>query len=108
MKACFAYSFKQKIFDILWVTLGYVWIYILKCISWFVSIILNFNGHCNAYTVQIQSYAVLLKSNRIFLLMLGISFGNYFLPIYNECDDPLWLYFVYFLNYPPMYEEIDC
>ena len=40
--------------------------------------------------------------------MLGISFGNYFLTVYNEGDDNLCLYFVYFLNYAAVYEENDC
>ena len=68
----------------------------------------NFAVHCDPYTVQTQSYTVLLKSNRIFWFMLGISFGNYFLTVYDEGDDNLWLYFVYFLNSPLLYEEIDC
>ena len=49
-----------------------------------VFIILNFNALSDAYTVQIQSYTGLFKSNRIFWLMLGISFGNYILRVYNE------------------------
>ena len=40
--------------------------------------------------------------------MFEIYFGNYFLTVYNEGDDHFSLYFVYFLSYPPMYEEIDC
>ena len=80
---------------------------ILNCVSWYVSIILKFTALCDTYTVQIQSYAVLLKSNRIFCLILGITFGNYFLTVSNEGDDHLWLYFVD-LNYPSMYEETDC
>ena len=48
--------------------------------------------YCDAYTVQIQSYTALLKSDRIFS---------------NEGDDHSWLYFV-FLNYSPLFEKIDC
>ena len=84
------------------------WICIFNCISWFVSIILNFNTLCDAYTVQTQCYTGLFKSSRIFCLILGITFGNYFLIVSNEDDDYLWLYFVFILNYPPMYKEIDC
>ena len=69
---------------------------------------LNFNAFCDAYIVQKQSYTMLLKSNRIFCLILGITFENNLLSISNEGDDHLWFYFVFFLNYPPMYEEIDC
>ena len=58
--------------------------------------------------VQIQNYSVLLKNNRIFCLILEITFGNYFLTVSNESDDHLSLYFAFFLNQPPMYEEIDC
>ena len=83
------------------------WICILNCVSWFASIILNFIALCDAYTVQIQSYAVLLKNKRIICRILGITFGNYFLTVSNEFDDHLCLYFVYFLNYSPMYEETD-
>ena len=72
-----------------------------------VFIILNFNALSDAYTVQIQSYTGLFKSNRIFWLMLGITFGNYFSTVCNEGDDHLCLYFVQFLNYLPMYEEIN-
>ena len=55
----------------------------------FVSIILKFNVLCGAYIVQTQSYTELLKINRIFWLMLGITFGNYFLTVYKEGDDHL-------------------
>ena len=102
------YRITQKIFDVLWVVLGNGCISILNCVSWFVSIMLNFNALCDVYAVQIQSYSVLLKSNRIFCPIFGITFGNYFLVVPNEGYDQLWLYFVYFLNYPPMYEEISC
>ena len=54
-----------------------------------VFIIVNFNALPDGYTVQIQSYTGLLKSNRIFWLMLEMSFGNYFLTVYNEGDDYL-------------------
>ena len=80
----------------------------MKLSSIFVSIVQNFNALCDAYTVQMQSYTGLHKSKRIFWLMIGISFGNYFLTIYNKGNDHLWLYFVYFLNYLYIYEEIDC
>ena len=72
----------------------------------FVSNILNFNALCDEYTVQIQSYTVLLKSSRLFCLILGNTFGNYSLTVSNEGDDHLWVYSVN-LNYPPMYEETD-
>ena len=108
IKACFVCRITQKIFDALWVIHGNGWICILNCVSWFVSTILNFNALCDAYTVQMQSYTVLLKSNRIFWLMLGTSFGNYILTVYNEGDYHLWLYFLYFLDYLSMYEETDC
>ena len=49
----------------------------------------------------IKHYAVLLKSNRLFCLILRITVGNYFLMVSNEGEDHLWLYFVNFLNYPP-------
>ena len=92
MKTCFVYRITQKISDILWVILENGWTCILNCVSRFVVIIPNFNALCNAYTVQIQSYTALLKSDRIFS---------------NEGDDHSWLYFV-FLNYSPLFEKIDC
>ena len=59
--------------------MGYTWkrldLVILICVSWFVSIIQNFNALCDAYLVERQSYTVLLKNNRIFCLILGIAFG---------------------------------
>ena len=64
---------------------------------------LNFKTVCGAYKVEIQCYTMLLKSNRIFCLILGIASENYLLAVSNEDDDHLWLNFVYFLNYPPMY-----
>ena len=97
----------KKICDILWVIIVNGWICISNCVSWFVWNIINVNALCDAYTVQIQSYTVLFKSNWIFWLMFEIYFGNYFLTVYNEGDDHFSLYFVYFLSYPPMYEEID-
>ena len=84
----------------------YDWISTLKCASWFVSIIQNFKALFDAYTVQRQSYTELLKSNRIFCLILGIPFENYFLTASNEGEDLLWLYFAFILNHSPMYEEI--
>ena len=50
----------------------------------FVSFVLNFNAFCDAFTVQIQSYVVLLKSERIFCLMLGITFGRYFFNCFQQ------------------------
>ena len=73
-----------------------------------VCITFNFNALCDAYTVQRQSYTMLHKSNIIFCLILGITFTCYFLTVSEENKDHLWQYFVYALNYPPMYEEIDC
>ena len=107
-KACFVYRITQKIFDILCVILGNSWICILNCVSCFVSIILNFNAFCDECTVQIQTYTVLLESSRIFWLILVVIFGNFILAVSEEGDDHLLLYFGYFLNYPPLYEEIDC
>ena len=54
----------------------------------------------NETQFKIQYYTVLLKSNRIFCLNLGNTFGNYFLTVSNEGDDHLCLFFVC-LNYPP-------
>ena len=83
------------------------WKCILNCVSWFDFFIFNFNSLRNEYAVQGQSYTVLLKSNSMLCLIIGITFGNYFLTVSNDGADHLRLYFVYFLNYPPMYEEID-
>ena len=99
----FLHRFQQKISDILWAILGNGWICILKYVSWFVSIVLNFNVLCDALTVQRQSYSVLLKSNRISCLIIEITFANC-LKVSNDSEDHLWVYFVYFLIYPPMYE----
>ena len=70
------YRITQKISDIVCVILGNSWICILKILSWFVSIILNFNALFDAYTVQIQKLQCYskFKSGRILWLMLGISF----------------------------------
>ena len=106
-KACFVYRITQKISDTLWVIHGNSCLCILNCVSRFVSIILTFDALCDAYTVQIQIYTVLLKSNAIFFLILGIIFGNYFNTVFNEGDDHLWFYFTYFINQPPMYDEIN-
>ena len=51
---------------------------------------------------------MLLKSNWIFCLIFEIIFGNYFLMISNKFEEHLWLYFVFFLNHPPICEEIYC
>ena len=59
-----------------------------------VFIILDFNALSGAYTVQIQRYTGLFKSNRLFWLMLGIYFGNYSSTVYHEGDDHLCIYFV--------------
>ena len=83
--------------------LGNDWKCIVNCVSWFVSIILNFNAFCDAYTVQKEGYTMLLKSN-ICCLILGVTFGNYILTVSNEGEDHLCLYFVYFWNWPPIYE----
>ena len=107
-KSIFVYRITQKISDISWVTLGNGWVCNKLFFMFFFPFILNFNALCNAYTVQIQSYTVLLKSNRIICLILGITFGSYFLSVSKEVYDHFLLYFVLFLNYPPMYEEIDC
>ena len=90
-KACLIYRITQKNSNIVWIIYGNRWICILNCVSWFVSIIINFNALCDAYIVQIESYAVILKNNRIFCLLLGITFD-----VFIEGDDHVWLYFVYF------------
>ena len=51
-KVSFKNRITQKKSDILWAMLGNAWKCILKCVSWFVSVILNFNALCDAYTVQ--------------------------------------------------------
>ena len=56
----------------------------------------NLNALCNVYTVQKKIYSV--TQNRIFCLILGLTFGNVFLMVSNEGEDNLWLYFAYFLN----------
>ena len=108
-KSMFCIQDSTKDFWYVWVIHGNSWMGILNCVSWFASIALNFNVFCVAYTIQIQSYKVLLRSSRIFCLILGIlTFGKYFLTVSNKGDDDhLSLYFVY-LNYPPMWREIDC
>ena len=61
-KACFIYRIAQKTSDILWAMLGIGWKRILNCVSWFVSIILNLNALCGAYTVQRQKlYSITQK-----------------------------------------------
>ena len=62
--------------------------HILNCVSWFLSVILNFKAFYDAHTVE-RHYTVLLKSNRIFCLVLRIIFGNYFLMVSNEVEDHL-------------------
>ena len=64
--------------------------------------------HSDVYTVQRQSYTVLIKGNKIFCLTLGINFGNYFSKVSNEGEDPSWFYFIYLFNYPPMDDTINC
>ena len=86
---------------------GNDWKYILNYVLWFVSVILNFNAFYDAYTVQ-RHYTVLLKSNRIFCLLLRIIFGNSFLMVSDEVGDHIWFHFVYFLYHLPIYEEIRC
>ena len=47
--------------------------------------------------IQIQRhYTVLLKIDRIFYLILGITFGNNFLTVSNKVEGHLWLHFVNF------------
>ena len=95
--------------------MGYAWkklhMYFKNCVSWSPFIILNFNTICDVQfqcAVQIESYTVLLKNNRMFCLTLGITLRNYFLTVSNKGDDHLWLYFAYFLNYSQMSREVDC
>ena len=73
----------KKIFDTLRIMLQNSWICILNCASWFVSIILNFNALCDVYTVQRQSYTLLIKRNIIFCPILGIILGNVWICILN-------------------------
>ena len=68
--------------------IGNDWKCIVKSVSWLVSIILNFNDLCYEYTVQ-RHYTVLLRSNRIFYIILGLTFGNYFLTVSDEVEDHL-------------------
>ena len=51
----------------------------------------------------IQCYSKVIE-----FLKLGIIFGKYIFMVSNEVEDPLRLYFVYFLNLLPLYEEIQC
>ena len=46
---------------------------VFSIVSWFVSITLNFNAFCDAYTVQ-RHYTVLLKSKSIFFKSVFIKF----------------------------------
>ena len=81
--------------------LGNNWIFILNSVSWFASFILNFNALCDAYSVQIESNAMLLKNNRILWLILGITFGNYILTVSNKSRTFMAL-FCLLLNYLSM------
>ena len=75
---------------------------IFNCISRLLSIMLNFNALSDEYAIQrfytvllIQSYyAVLLKSSRIFYLILGIIFRNYLIMVSIEVEVYLWHHFV--------------
>ena len=58
IKECFVYIIAEKIFDISWAMLGNGWKCIFNRVSWFISIILNFNALRDAYTVQRQNYAL--------------------------------------------------
>ena len=51
-EARFVHRIKLKISNIYWTMLGNGWKCILNCVSWFVSVILNFKALCIAYTVQ--------------------------------------------------------
>ena len=95
----------QMISDALWAMLRNDLKYILKYVSWFVSIILNFHAFCDAYTVE-RHCTVLLKSNKIICLILRRIFGNYILMVSNEAEDQLRLNFVWILNHLPIYEDI--
>ena len=78
----------QKISDKVWVVLEKGWKCIFNCVSWFVSIILNVSALGDAYAVQ-RHYKMLLKSNRMLCLILGILFRNLFLTVSDEVEDPL-------------------
>ena len=56
-KNMFRIEVTQAISYILWTTLGNDWKYILNFVSRYVSVILNCNVFCNAYTVQRKSYS---------------------------------------------------
>ena len=62
----------------------------------FQSLFLYFNALCDVYTV-------ILKSNWIFCILLGMIFENYFLNISQKVIEE---HFVYFLNCLSIYEEI--
>ena len=49
-KECFVYRVAEKMSDILWNVLGSGWKYISIVFYCFVSITLNFNALCDAYT----------------------------------------------------------
>ena len=72
--AIFVYRIKEKISDILWTMFGNSWKCIFNCVSWFLSLILNFSALCGAYTV-LRHYTLLLKSNRIFCFLLEVCMG---------------------------------
>ena len=84
--------------------MGYAW---KSPEMYFISFILNFNILCGAHTVQ-KHFTVSLKSNKIFCLLLGLIFENYFLTVSNEIEARFWLHFDCFLNHLRIYEEIHC
>ena len=47
-KEYFVCRITQKVSDISWTMLGNSWKCIFNCVSWFVSIVVNFNALCDA------------------------------------------------------------
>ena len=84
--------------------MGYVWkrleVY-FQCVLWFffIIIVLNFNALCDVHTLLTQ-YTVLLKSNRILCLLIGIIF-KCFLMFSYKFEEHFW----FFLNHASIYEE---
>ena len=60
-KTYFVCRIIHKISDMLWAMLGNDWKRVFYYVLWFVSIVLNFNDLCDAYTVQ-RHYTIFLQS----------------------------------------------
>ena len=85
-KTRFVYKIIHKFLIYYELCCGNGWKCILNCVSWLVSVILNFNALGNANIVQ-RHYTELLRSNWIFCLILRITFWNYFLTVSKEVED---------------------